>query len=585
MWGYSEYFLALAKRRIEDAFKTANAKVSFKVLLLGLTSKGKDLHGVLMPEDQGLLLSDFANVETEFNSIFDSHPRKDIYYSGIGQNEIQYESLRRECYRRAVSKCAESTFSAFSGEAFVVAAPHDVEGMMVFFIVLIDAKDIQQYASLRTTTIFLNGSKYHEIVFHKNLVEAILGQVLTFISIELERKEPGSDLLRSFPSTQEILRLAKNSFIQSIGTKVNNQFLYFDLPSTLDQLSVLFYEGQPVKGELILAPADCPAIEKSIRIESSIEYSNHRAIRKLLEISKEEERALILDGSGISGIGCIRNDYDHESEELFTIRYLGYLHWQLIHNHEILMVVKNGLPFLPIPRLDFARFQLDIIRVFPTLNKEGVESLMGTIEAVVDSGNGALIIVSEQAESEIIRLESQSVKIEPSKLSPQTASSLSKVDGAIFLDPNGVCYGFGVILDGIASQNGKLSRGSRYNSAIRYVDTNISQFRLLAIVLSEDGMIDWYPALMPRIRKGLLRENLDKLLQEDAKSNIDRKIVLGAMSFFDENRFYLNAEICDELNRLNMKFHEELVNDGGITPIYSDFKPNLHLSDDLYFED
>ena len=209
---------------------------------------------------------------------------------------------------------------------------------------------------------------------------------------------------------------------------------------------------------------------------------------------------------------------------------------------------------------------------------------MELIRAVVDSGNGALIIVSEEVESEITRLESQAIKIKPSDLSPEVVSSLSLVDGAIFLEPNGICHGFGVILDGIATLNGKLSRGSRYNSAIRYVDTNFGKFPLLAIILSEDGMVDWYPELMPKIRKSTLKTNLDKLLAEEAKENIDRKIVLGAMSFFDGKRFYLNEELCEQLNRLNTVFHQALMKDGNITPIYQEFIPNLHLGDDLYFE-
>jgi len=56
-------------------------------------------------------------------------------------------------------------------------------------------------------------------------------------------------------------------------------------------------------------------------------------------------------------------------------------------------------------------------------------------------------------------------------------------------DPQGYCYSIGVILDGKASAgHGNSTRGARYNSAIRYVES--SDFPTLVVVVSEDGMVD-----------------------------------------------------------------------------------------------
>jgi hypothetical protein len=56
------------------------------------------------------------------------------------------------------------------------------------------------------------------------------------------------------------------------------------------------------------------------------------------------------------------------------------------------------------------------------------------------------------------------------------------------LDPQGYCYSIGVILDGTASGRGNSTRGARYNSAIRYVES--SPYPTLVVVVSEDGMVD-----------------------------------------------------------------------------------------------
>jgi hypothetical protein len=45
-----------------------------------------------------------------------------------------------------------------------------------------------------------------------------------------------------------------------------------------------------------------------------------------------------------------------------------------------------------------------------------------------------------------------------------------------------------VILDGRASGRGDGTRGARYNSALRYIES--SAYPCLAVVVSEDGMVD-----------------------------------------------------------------------------------------------
>jgi len=66
---------------------------------------------------------------------------------------------------------------------------------------------------------------------------------------------------------------------------------------------------------------------------------------------------------------------------------------------------------------------------------------------------------------------------------------VTAIDGAVLLDPDAYCYSIGVILDGKAAPGrGTSTRGARFNSAIRYVET--SPYPCLAIVVSEDGMVD-----------------------------------------------------------------------------------------------
>lgn len=69
--------------------------------------------------------------------------------------------------------------------------------------------------------------------------------------------------------------------------------------------------------------------------------------------------------------------------------------------------------------------------------------------------------------------------------------NISSIDGAIMMDENCISYGVGLIVDGEAIVKGDVSRGARYNSIYNYIHIKKREDkRYLAIVVSEDGMVD-----------------------------------------------------------------------------------------------
>ena len=77
---------------------------------------------------------------------------------------------------------------------------------------------------------------------------------------------------------------------------------------------------------------------------------------------------------------------------------------------------------------------------------------------------------------------------------------VTSIDGALLIDRSGICHAIGVILDGLASPKGTPSRGARFNSAIRYVESAKSaNTEVLAIVVSEDGSVDVLPDLPAQV--------------------------------------------------------------------------------------
>jgi DNA integrity scanning protein DisA with diadenylate cyclase activity len=121
-----------------------------------------------------------------------------------------------------------------------------------------------------------------------------------------------------------------------------------------------------------------------------------------------------------------------------------------------------------------------------------IDRLVVLAQAASEAKHGTMLVVSPRAKEETIRLEQQSTRVEPILLTPELLYLVITIDGAVLMTPDAICHGIGVILDGRATPKGTPSRGSRYNSGVRYVE---QEKDCVAVVVSEDGMIDILPDL------------------------------------------------------------------------------------------
>ena len=135
----------------------------------------------------------------------------------------------------------------------------------------------------------------------------------------------------------------------------------------------------------------------------------------------------------------------------------------------------------------------------------GEKKILEIVEQAKRQSHGTTIIVTDHAASECERLKkaNRAVGIQPVTVDEKTILSLSAIDGAMIIDPQGICYAIGAILDGATVNEGTIARGARYNSAITYVDYWSSglaeeKIRAVAIIVSSDDTVDVYPAVRTR---------------------------------------------------------------------------------------
>ena len=153
------------------------------------------------------------------------------------------------------------------------------------------------------------------------------------------------------------------------------------------------------------------------------------------------------------------------------------------------MRVEYGVPGLPKPRLEEHAFKETLSSVLRNCSDLNVDQVWQFVTGALGQRHGTMVVVSDGAREEALRLASQATPIQPTTLGDyEMIRKITAIDGAVLLDPSGVCHAIGVILDGLACATGTPARGARFNSAVRYVDS--TKHATVAVVISEDGGVD-----------------------------------------------------------------------------------------------
>jgi hypothetical protein len=151
------------------------------------------------------------------------------------------------------------------------------------------------------------------------------------------------------------------------------------------------------------------------------------------------------------------------------------------------MDVKYGNPSLPQPPVDLKAVRANLNRLFG--ESFDADILCKAVSIAVQSHHGAVVVISTDAAGECERIAGKA-GIKPLSFDDQAISGAMSIDGAIMLDPQGVCHGVGLILDGTVGPKEDPSRGARYNSVRRYIHGHAN---CVIVVVSEDGMINLLP--------------------------------------------------------------------------------------------
>jgi len=532
------------------------------------------------PEECGIEVDSFKDIDKLAREILDADPRKNLFHTDKDHHERFQENLKIDCLQKAVKQLVDKNFEGKEKVSFV-SYPVMFDNYEIFIVLQFDEKIYNKFYFLHRSEI-----KIHEITtakVRKSLIDALVYVYLNEAIDTLYKPRPGVYYGEIKTDIKEILRIAAKNFVGTAIPAASNSRGTYDLFDICNYISSLKYEGDSTIGKLIICKEDHPNINILLKLINPIQLREHRKVRKLLEIASENLH-LYTNGDHIIGFAELEGKYNSSDENLFIVNFTGPHKWELIHDSHTMMVVENTNPRLPILKIDKSIFYSTLKRTFKDISNDNLDSLWNVVNSATKQKHGTLIIISKNAENEVKRLENQSTNIEPLLPTEKLINSITSIDGAVILDTYCKCHAIGVILDGLASSNGTSARGARYNSAIRYVDGHKGE--CVAIIISEDGMVDLYPQLKPQIKKSELEEYLVQLRYEVGLDKVDYDKFRQIMNWFDEHEFYLSEKMCDEINKLKKEFDSKLDREVGTLYIqYRDYKPNSEMNESYFLEE
>lgn len=284
---------------------------------------------------------------------------------------------------------------------------------------------------------------------------------------------------------------------------INNVFQYHYIPGLelFQELSNMPYEGMTNMGviDFIDTYENKLSGYKLKFIDKCVLYkSQGRVLRKYLQLSGENMHLIASRFEAfeqvnqcwiIGGIGS-----KSEEEILCSVTFIGNSRWSCKFKNEIIMY--NGTEYeLQIKGRSKKSnaYEKDIRNIYDEKSSKNIIEVINIVKA---QSHGTMLIISEDAKSEAIRLGElhRAIRIDSLKINEQdseTILALSSIDGSILMNEDCICYSIGTILDGNAEIYSNLGRGSRYNSAYAYIYNMKNQDkRCAAVVISEDGMVD-----------------------------------------------------------------------------------------------
>jgi hypothetical protein len=534
MWGYQDSYRVHIEILARNVLEKLGAPEEAEVLIVGARrpSSNNTNPVCVEPEDGKWPISLFDGLLNEIESNYQNHELQNIFFGDEPSMRDKPEWIRRDSVRQAVAEALNS-YDIENGVTTFCGEVRCIDDYYVTPVIQIPNSTFKQFPPLP----FKQGQKRHG---PRSLIHAAMHAVLREATEELHNPDPGRNTFDSMRNAEEIIQIAAKNLMHTPGLAIERGYMFGDLFASLNLISSLMYEGTKGIGQLILVDPNNDSVNFLVKFDEPIPFHEPRWVRKVLQMATTGV-GIIANSQYIYGLGNLKENHDVSEQDAFTVVFIDHYHWELRCGDQTMLRSHYAEPKLPQEPFDKTAFLENYTRLFPLSTKEDAVNLWNLMLMQIKQEYGSMIVVAEDAENEANRLRKQGTKIKPTRLTEQLLKSVSCIDGTILLDPIGYCHAIGIILDGEATEQCTPSRGSRYNSGIRYVQSN--KAKRLAIVVSDDRTVD----IIPQIRKLVSRSKIEKYIATFETSTLEN--YHAPRNWLDNHRFYINAEQCNRINK------------------------------------
>lgn len=531
--GYQDSFRTSVRSTAEQLLELIGIPTRLEqVFMVATPAPGIDGETYVVPSSGPAAEAALEGVPRLAAELYEQHSLRHVVYSHPHVHEQRQNDIRRDCMAAAVEQLVDRA-ALVAGTPVATRAVQRNDHEFVLCLVLpgrvFEAAPTLEPHRWGTTTA------------STSLLDAALRELTHAIAYDLARPDPGPQEVSLSP--EELRKRAADRFFRQALWRAGT---YHDVHlSTVDRIAATTYEKATAAGHILFAREEQPAVTLTTPFASTVPARQTRQMRKLLETTGPDRALLVTDGS-VRGLGCYDLDAVKDPDnDVLEVVVVGHARWELRRHGTALMVVDHGAARIPRPVFDEARLR----DMGPRLlgDDADVEGLVNLIEAAASLGQGSTLVVTRNAVAEAERLGAQAVQVQPHDLTREHFVDLAHIDGAFLLDQHLVLHAFGVILDGTADEaTGDPARGSRYNSALRYVTARQGD-GVLAVVTSDDGGVDLTPDLPPRVPRQLVEDTVIRL-EQAAPDPSRRRTFADAEEDLRKLEFYLDAEQATRAN-------------------------------------
>jgi hypothetical protein len=571
MWDFQRQFRVSLDGAADRALDQIGAILSPEAFLVGFAPDGSVCLEAREGLDPSFVCADFAGVTTDAKRRYEESPVHEMRFPSAELHEARHE-LYRDVARSRALEAAMQASEAGQGRTFFVGQSATVGEHEVHPVLSVHTESLESLPRLET-------SEVDGVPITVSLSHGIISELLrTATHALLAAKPPRSISPIEDDVPTDAIRRSANHLVFSTAM-IAGETLAKGLYDSFEALASTAYEGRPGSGTVILASDGHPGVEVTVRLRNPISVRERRQFRKLLEISGPDLN-LLVDGTSIYGLGSISPQYDGSSEDVFRFTVVGQGVWMMSHHGSPLLRVANGHPQLPRPRMSPSLFVDSMRRVFASVSDDNIRSIWRLAQTAVSQSKGTMLVVTTAAAQEAKRLAPQALAIEPQQIDSVMLRSLTRIDGAVLLTPDGTCHAVGVILDGIATGVGDPGRGARYNSAVRY--TAASSAPCLIVIVSEDGMIDVHPELAPRVRPEDVEQALYDLETIGGAEEVNLETFYAARERLRVFAFYLSESQCARANEVVRRVEQQRFQQTGMRLAVVPFAPDPRMNESFF---